>query len=59
MTPGMQELIAIAIVIGVVIFALWRRKRRVGTRESGCTGCDAAADEKSPEKPIRLYRRQD
>ena len=59
MTPGLQELIAIFIVIGVVIFALWRRKRRLGTRRNGCDGCDAASDGNAAEKPVRLYRRQD
>lgn len=53
--PGLQEFLALAIVIGVVAVVLYRRRRRGAAH--GCADCAPAGDEASQEKPVRFYRR--
>jgi len=59
MRIGWQELIALAIVLTVVAFALWRRWQRGRQRDSSCDGCDHAAATPTDEKPVHIYRRRE
>ena len=59
MTIGIQELVTLLFVVGIVGFAVYRRWRKKPGRRSGCADCaDGPANEKS-EKPIHIYRRRD
>ena len=58
MPAGLQELLALAIVAGVVGFALYRRSRR-GKQSGACgDGCGQQAAAKK-EATIHFYRRKD
>ena len=56
MPVGLQEIIALAIVIAVVSFGLYRRLRRSRKRSPGC--CDQPGTDKQ-ENTIHFYRRGD
>ena len=55
MSPGLQELIALAVVAAVIGFALYRRLRRKSAKAAAC--CDAGGDAQAEEKTIHFYRR--
>ena len=59
MKIGIQEIVALGIVLAVVLFAVWRRWRRGRQNQAGCSGCDHAAPQPSNEKTIHPYRRDD
>jgi hypothetical protein len=55
MAPGIQEGIALGIVLLVIGFALYRRWRR---RSAGTKCCDAGSPSPDEtEKPVHFYRR--
>ncbi len=55
MPIGIQEIIALAIVFAVVVFALYRR-RRSGQKKAACgDACGHAA--KTEEATVHFYRR--
>jgi len=56
MSPGIQEAIALAIVLVVVGFGLYRRWRKTKTKSAACCADPAA---KSNEKTVHFYRRED
>ncbi|MDJ0928138.1 MAG: hypothetical protein QNJ73_10890 [Gammaproteobacteria bacterium] len=56
MPVGLQEVVALAIVIAIVGFALYRRWRRSADTRSSC--CDQPAAKKS-EKTVHFYKRAD
>lgn len=55
MSPGIQEAIALAIVLVVVGFGLYRRWRK-GKQQAAC--CDSPPEQPA-EKTVRFYRRDD
>ena len=57
MPAGLQELIALLIVLAIVVFALYRRSRKAAS--SGSCGDDCASVEKkdSDEATIHFYRK--
>lgn len=58
MPVGAQELVALALVFGIVGFALYRRWRRPRDAKPGC--CDQPAkQQRSGESTIHFYRRAD
>lgn len=63
MPIGLQEILALGIVLAVVAFALWRRWTRANSRASdgraACSGCDDGSAATVEEKPIRIYRRHE
>jgi len=57
--PDIQEALALAVVLLVVVTALWRWWRKRGRSADGCGHCDSPAARKAPkEAPIRFYRRK-
>jgi UPF0716 family protein affecting phage T7 exclusion len=58
MAFGFQEIIALLIVTAVVGFALYRRWRRSGNADAGCSGCEDNVASTTDDKPINFYRRQ-
>ena len=56
MSPGFQEAIALAIVVAVVGFGLYRRWRKGKRQQAAC--CDSPPA-KSGEKTVHFYRRED
>ncbi|MBT8442046.1 MAG: hypothetical protein KJO76_06655 [Gammaproteobacteria bacterium] len=57
MKIGIQEIVAICMVLAVVLFAIWRRWQRGRHHQAGCSGCDQSQPESGKEKTIHLYRR--
>jgi len=57
MKIGIQEIVALCIVLAVVLFAIWRRWQRGRRHQTGCSDCDHASPKSSEEKTIHLYRR--
>jgi hypothetical protein len=58
MPAGLQEILALLIVLGVVAFALYRRGRKAGTTSTSCgDGCDAVAKKDSNEATVHFYRK--
>jgi hypothetical protein len=53
MTPGLQEALALIIVLAIVGFALYRRWRRSSRKASCCEGDDG----EKAEHTVRFYRR--
>ena len=53
MTPGLQEAIALGIVLVIVGFALYRRWRKGASKNSCCESPPESADEKT----VHFYRR--
>ncbi len=57
MPPGIQELIALGIVMSVVAFAVYRRWRRARSDASACSDCDRNPPKPDTEKTVHFYRR--
>jgi len=61
MPAGLQEIVALLIVLAVVAFALYRRSRKpksTGSCGDGCASADKSADKKdSGEATIHFYRK--
>ena len=53
--PGIQEAFALAIVVAVVAFVVYRRRRRGAAH--GCADCAPGAGESQHEKTLHFYRR--
>lgn len=57
--PDLQEVLALAVVLAVVITALWRMWRRRSRSRDACGDCSSSGAGKTPkEAPIRFYRRR-
>jgi hypothetical protein len=57
MPAGLQEILALLIVLGVVAFALYRRSRKPGKSTRCGDGCDAVAKKDSNEARVHFYRK--
>ncbi|UCG72318.1 MAG: hypothetical protein JSV45_13900 [Chromatiales bacterium] len=55
MTPGIQEAIALAIVVLVVGFGLYRRWRKGKRQESACCSENSASEPE--EQTVHFYKR--
>ncbi len=53
--PGIQEALALAIVVAVVAVVVYRRRRRGAAH--GCADCAPGAGEPQQEKTLQFYRR--
>jgi len=59
MMIGTQEIITIILVIGIVGFALFRRLSKKSSSTDACSGCDQTTANKTDEKPIHFFKKQD
>ena len=57
MKIGIQEIVALGIVLAVVAFAIWRRWKKGRSGQGTCDGCDKPSVADSAEKTIHPYRR--
>ncbi len=57
MSPGIQEAIALIIVVLVVGFGLYRRWRKGAEKKAAC--CADPAGKDSAEQTVHFYRRKD
>ena len=62
MPIGIQELFALMIVVAIVAFALYRRRRRQKDAATGCADCAAGPGQKTGDAPgeqeIHRFRRR-
>jgi len=59
MMIGTQEIITIMLVIGIVGFALFRRLYKKSDTTNACSGCDQTTANKTDEKTIHFFKKQD
>jgi len=59
MPTGLQEILALLIVLAIVGFALYRRSRKAASKGSCGDNCASAQNKDSGETTIHFYRKND